>query len=320
MERRIIQSLRKHHKFIVSMHVNPDPDAVAAALALTLFLRAQGKKVRMVNQDDCPSWLNFVPRISLYEKFDEVKHGAFAAEVLVVLDCGDLKRLGSVARLIRPGVQVINIDHHCTNENFGDLNLVEEQYSSTSEILFRLLKKAKCHFTKDIAMLLYLGILTDTGSFGFDCTSSHTHTVVAELLKFKFSVSDMYGQAYETLPRRDLKPFLALMNRLELFYGERVACLALTGRDLGSVSDEFDLKDKVFTFLRSVQGLEVIVILTEQGKEKTRLNFRSRGSFDVARLAGQFGGGGHKKASGGFLDQGLTKAKSKVLAAIGKAL
>lgn len=320
MEKHIVEALKKYKRFIVTMHVNPDPDALAAALALTLFLRSKGKQVRLVNQDKCPAWLGFVPRVSLYEQFDAKKHEAFPAQAIIVLDCGDLERIGCVAKLVKPGVKVVNIDHHFTNERFGDLNLVREKYSSTSEILYQMLKMAGCRFTKELAVLLYLGILTDTGSFGFDCTNSHTHEVVAQLLRFRFSVSEIFSKAYETLPRRDLKPFLALLNRLELYYDERVACLVLARKDIKTVSGDFDLKDKVFNFLRAVQGLEVIVILTEQESRRTRLNFRSRGSFDVASLAGRFGGGGHKKASGGFLDQGLAKSKAIVLAAIGKAL
>ncbi len=320
MEKNIVRALRKYKRFIVTMHINPDPDALAAALALTIYLRSKGKKVRLVNQDKCPAWLGFVPKVSLYEQFETRKHAAFQAQAVIVLDCGDLERIGNVSQLIKPGVKVVNIDHHFTNERFGDINLVRDRYSSTSEILYDLLRSAGCRFTKELAVLLYLGILTDTGSFGFDCTTTHTHEVVSRLLRFNFSVSDIFGKAYETLPKRDLKPFLALLNRLELHYDDRVACLVLTKKDIETISGDFDLKDKVFNFLRAVQGLEVIVILTEQEVKRTRLNFRSRGVFDVASLAGKFGGGGHKKASGGFLDKGLAKSKAIVLSAIGKAL
>ncbi|MBF0485757.1 MAG: bifunctional oligoribonuclease/PAP phosphatase NrnA [Candidatus Omnitrophica bacterium] len=321
MEDTMIKALKRYKKIAVTMHVNPDPDAVSAALVMALFLRAQGKKVRLLNESVCPKWLDFVPRISLYEQFDEKKHASFFPEALVVLDCGSLDRIGSVADLAsKKGVKIINIDHHVTNTRFGDYNLVKVQYSSTCEILFELLKQAKARLTKDIAILLYLGILTDTGSFGFDCTHAHTHEVIAELLRFQFSVSDLYRRVYETMPKHDLKPFLSLMNRLELFSDERVACLTLNKKEAACFSEDFDLKDKIFTFLRSVRGLEVIVILTEQDKKKTRLNFRSRGAFDVARLAEKFQGGGHKKASGGFIDENLTRAKARVLLAIEKEL
>ncbi|MBF0123223.1 MAG: bifunctional oligoribonuclease/PAP phosphatase NrnA [Candidatus Omnitrophica bacterium] len=318
MEKKIVGVLRKYKSFIVTMHTSPDPDALGAALAMTLFLKSIGKKVRLFNEDPCPSWLRFMPRINLYEQYTGKEK--FSADAVISLDCGDLERVGKVREVISRNTTIINIDHHVTNVHFGHYNHVQPKYSSTSEILYQILKKARCRFTKDMAILLYLGILTDTGSFGFDCTSSHTHEVIADLLKFNFSVSDLYRQVYETMPKEDLRPFLSIIHRLELHFNERVACLVMDEKDDEIFSGDFDLRDKVFGFLRSVKGLEVIVIITKKEKKRVRINFRSRNGFDVAKLAEKFGGGGHMKASGCFLDGSLSSAKARILREIGKGL
>jgi phosphoesterase RecJ-like protein len=318
MQRAVIRTIKRHQNFVVTMHVNPDPDALGSAMAMTLFLRSIGKKARLINESPCPEWLRAMPQTRLYETFDAKKK--LHPDVLIVMDSGDIRRIGNVAALTGRGVKIINIDHHVTNTRFGDQNLVDPCQSSTSEIMYDFLKTARVRMTRDIAVLLYLGILTDTGSFGFDCTSAHTHTVVAELLKFGLPVSDLFRQVHETMPVRDLKPFLALMNTMTLHHGERVACLMIPRQQALRFSADFDLKDKVFGFLRAVKGLEAIVILTEQEKKNTRLNFRSRGKVDVARFAEGFNGGGHKNASGGFLDMTLLRARSCVLARIGKVL
>lgn len=315
MERAVLNVFKNYKKFLISMHVNPDPDAIGSALALALYLKSIGKIVRVINETPCPEWLNFMPRIDLYETANSKKK--FIPEVVVILDCGEFERIGSVASFVMKETHVVNIDHHVTNTRFGQTNIVRDHYSSTSEILYELLKKARCVFTRDMATLLYLGVLTDTGSFGFDCTRSHTHAVIAELMRFDLPVSDLYRQVYETMPKTDLKPFLKLMSMLTLHDDERVACLTMTKKQMIKFSDKFDVKDKVFSFLRSVKGLEVIVIITEQGRNKSRLNFRSRGGFDVSLLASKFNGGGHKKASGGYLETGLFSAKKKILSAIG---
>lgn len=318
MERAILRLVKKHKAFLVTMHVNPDPDALGAALAMALFLRSSGKKVRVINDGPCPGWLRFMPQSRLYEVFDATMK--FDPDVVVVMDSGDIKRIGRVAQFIRPGVKVVNIDHHVTNNDFGDYNLVRTELSSTSENLYGLLKAAGARLTRDMATLLYLGILTDTGSFGFDCTSSHTHQVISELLKFKLPVSDLYRQVYETMPEKDLKIFLSLINTLSLHHGGQVACLTLTQRQAARFSDEFDLKDKIFTFLRAVKGIEVIMILTQQGAQKTRLNLRSRGVVDVAHFVLPFGGGGHKKASGGVVELSLPRSKALILEKFEKIL
>jgi phosphoesterase RecJ-like protein len=320
MERAIIRTIKANKTFVVTMHVNPDPDALGAALAMTLFLRSIGKKVHLVNDSACPSWLCFMPQSRLCKVFSAADVKKIKPDAVIVLDCGDIRRIGQVSQFIGPGVKIINIDHHVTNTLFGDQNLIQKKQSSTCEILYGFLKTARCKFTRDIAVLLYLGILTDTGSFGFDCTSAHTHEVIAALLKFDLPVGELYRQVYETMPKKDLKPFLVLMNTLTLHHDDQVACVTITQKQAEKFSVDFDLKDKVFGFLRAVKGLEVIMILTEQEKKKTRLNFRSRGKVDVAKFSSQFNGGGHRNASGGFLDMPLTRARVCVLNEMAKAL
>jgi phosphoesterase RecJ-like protein len=320
MQRSILRTIKAHTRFIVTMHVNPDPDALGSALAMTIFLRSLGKEVSLVNDSAYPSWLRFMPQSKLCRAFSASLVKALKPEVLIVLDCGDIRRIGQVAQWAGRGVKIINIDHHVTNTRFGDQNLIDIKSSSTSEILYGFLKTARCRLTRDMAVALYLGILTDTGSFGFDSTSAHTHEVIAELLKFDLPVGELYRQVYETMPKNDLKPFLSLMNTLTLHHDEKIACLTITQSQAKKFSDDFDLKDKVFGFLRAVKGIEVIMILAEQQKKKTRLNFRSRGKVDVARFASQFNGGGHRNASGGFLDMPLKRARACVLKEIVKAL
>ncbi|MEI6437598.1 MAG: bifunctional oligoribonuclease/PAP phosphatase NrnA [Candidatus Omnitrophota bacterium] len=318
MEKKIIEALRRSKRVLVTMHVHPDPDAMGAALAMTLFLRSLGKDVRLYNEDDCPNWLTFMPRAALCRKVSGKER--FLPDTAVILDSGDLERVGKAASLIKAGTTVINIDHHRTNLGFGHLNLLRKNDSSTSEILYRLLKRAGCVLTKDIAILLYLGILTDTGSFGFDSTTSRTHEVIADLLTFNIPVADLYRKVYETMPKEDLKAFLSTINRLELVCENRAACLVMTKKDVGSFSGGFDIRDKIFGFLRAVKGLDVIVIMTEAEQGRVRINLRSRGAVDVARLAGKFNGGGHKNASGCYVDGTIAQARLRILSAIREAL
>ncbi len=318
VEKKILEALSGSRKVLVTMHVRPDPDALGAALALVLYLKSLGKNVRLYNEDACPRWLEFLPRAALCRKVSGRER--FVPDTAVVLDCGDLDRVGKVRGLIGEKTCVINIDHHVTNEGFGRLNLVKKQFSSTSEILYDLLRSAGCVFTREIAVLLYVGILTDTGSFGFDSTTSHTHEVIAALLPFGISVAALDRQVYETMPREDLMLFLSTMNRLKFSCGGRVACLGMTRKAVAAFSDGFDVRDKIFGFLRAVKGLEVIVILTASDHGRVRVNLRSRGQVDVARLAGRFNGGGHRNASGCYIDGTMAQAKTRILAAVTKEL
>ncbi len=314
----IIQAFRKHKKFLVTTHVNPDADAAASALAVAFVLRSLGKTVTVVNQDVIPGWLQFLPKASTFKKAGILKNVHYDAAIF--LDCGDLARVGSVSTLLKDGKPLINIDHHKTNDRFGDLNLVLPGSSSTAEVLYGLFQKMNVRWSKELATLIYAGIMTDTGSFRYDCTSPETHRIAGELMAFGISPSDLYTRIYDVIPLKDLKLFLEVANSVEFLNNGKIACIELHKNVLRKFSDGFDVRDKIFGLLRSTKGVEVIAIFNEISVRQTRVNFRSKGSFDVAQLALKFNGGGHAKASGCTVDFSMQETRKKILREIIKGI
>lgn len=315
---KILETIAQHKTFLISVHVHPDPDALCAQLALYLYLKSQGKRVVMINETKLADRFLFLPGAKNIKKARHKLKVSY--DVAIVVDCGDMNRIGMVNEFIEPGKVVINIDHHITNKGFGDLNLVDSNASSASEIIYHLLNKAKFSMTRSIAMLLYVGMMTDTGSFRYDNTSAHTHRIVSELLQFKFSVNKLYQRLYETIPYNEVKCFTEIINNFELFCGGRVVCMELHRKVLKKFSEDFDLRDKIFRYLRAIKGVEVIVIVTENSKDWTRVNLRSQDKVDVARLASHFNGGGHKNASGCGIKADFKTAKKEILRQIKKVL
>ena len=163
--------------------------------------------------------------------------------------------------------------------------------------------------------------MTDTGSFRYDSTSAYTHYVASELMRFDFSVSELYRKLYEHVPFDDLKMFTKVITGFEKLYDGRVVCVEMRKKIVEKFSPEFDVRDKIFTFLRALKGVEVIIILTEQDRNTTRVNFRSQGNgVNVAELAYFFNGGGHRKASGCMIHDNLKQAKAKILFQLEKKL
>ena len=314
----VLKAIDRHQKFLVTTHHNPDADAVSSALAMALFLKSLGKKVSVLNEDACPEWLEFLPGTSMFKKVGDIKKVDYDAAI--VLDCGDLGRVGGVKKFIQDNKPLINIDHHVTNDKFGSVNVVETKASSTCEMIFDLLKQAKHPLNKNLAVLLYAGIMTDTGSFRYENTSAHSHAVVEELMAFKISAADMYARLYVGIPVGDMKLFTDVIHKAQLVDDNKVYCVSLPKKVTERFSKRFDLKEKLFTFLRSMEGVEVVVILTEVSSKEVRVNLRSQKDFDVARLALQFNGGGHKKASGCKIYEPLKQAQKTILSAIAKAL
>ena len=314
----IIQTIKKNKKFLISTHVSPDPDALCSELALAIYLKSLGKKVTIINHEAVSPRLHFLPGARSIKPYKDKKRNDY--DVAIVVDCGDLNRIGKVRGLIRKERILINIDHHITNDFFGDLNLVRPAASSAAEVLYELLLKAGCVFTKNLALHLYIGIMTDTGSFRYENTTARTHTIVAQLLKFKISAPAVHRKLYEIIPFNDLKEFTKIVNSFDMFFAGKVICVQLRKRALLRFSGEFDLRDAIFKFLRSIESVEVFVILTEVEKNKTRVNLRSTNLFDVAKLANYFKGGGHRRASGCLVSKNIPAAQKDVLREIRKAL
>ncbi len=316
--RDILRLIDRQQRFIITTHHNPDADAIAAALSMAIFLKAKGKTVRVLNEDPVPHWLSFLPRANLFEQASAVTKINYDAAIVV--DCGDFNRVGGVRQLLDPKKPVVNIDHHITNSRFGDLNWVTAEVSSTCEIIFDLLAAARFRINKALAVLLYAGIMTDTGSFRYENTTSRTHAIAAALMTYGIGAQDLHDRLYVGIPVSDMQHFIDVIHRAKLYLNNRVYCVSLTRAAAVAFSKSFDLKDKLFIFLRGIKGIEVAVILTELSAKEVRVNFRSQSDFDVAKLALGFHGGGHTKAAGGKFFGPIAEAERKILAAIRKQL
>lgn len=314
----INELIRKNESFLVVTHVNPDPDGICSQLAFAQYLKSKGKSVALLGNEQVPNRFNFLPGVKQVKVYKEGMKKEI--DVAIVLDCGEPNRIGKVRNLIKDGVKVVNIDHHITNSYFGDVNIVEAKASSTSEIVFEYFKKVNFELNKNIAVWLYAGIMTDTGSFRYENTTGRTHAIAAELMEFKFSVTELYRHLYEMVPIGDLQAFTQVVTRFDALFSGKVVCVELRKKVLSKFSDSFDLRDTIFKFLRAIKGVEVYVILTEVGRNKTRINLRSSRSFDVARLANHFDGGGHKRASGCAIDASIQDAREKIIRQIKKVL
>ncbi len=315
---KIINQIKENQTFLLSTHVNPDPDALCSEMALCFALQNLGKKVIVINEEAVPQRFEFFSGVKQVKSFENVKFCSY--DVAIILDCGDLNRIGKVGKLLKKDKLIINIDHHITNDKFGDYNLVVPDASSTGEVLFSFFKKAKMPLTDKIALHLYAGILTDTGSFRYENTTSLTHKIVSELRSFNFSATDLYRQLYELMEAKDLKMYADIIRRFESLCHGKVLCLNLSKNTLSRFSDNFDLRDTIFKFLRSIKGMEVALIFTEDTSNNTRINLRSAGKVNVAKLSSLFDGGGHHNASGCAINKDIKQARQLMLREVKKVL
>ncbi|MFH1888610.1 MAG: bifunctional oligoribonuclease/PAP phosphatase NrnA [Candidatus Omnitrophota bacterium] len=315
--KKIVASLRENKSFLVTTHTNTEGDALGSELAFYGILKKLGKKATVVNEDVLPYSYEFLPNADKIIKYkDNLKEIKF--DCFVTLDCSDLGRTGEVYRLNAEKRPTINIDHHISNTRFGDVNWVEPHASSCSEMVYKLHKALSLPIDRDTAILLYTGILTDTGSFRYTNTTSFTHKAVSELLKFNLDIPRIYKSVYENIPFQDMKLLARILPAVRREANGKVIWFQIKHNMLRNKRLSFDLSEHILTFGRAIKGAEVVVLFKENlgVRNEIRINLRSQGKADVNKIARFFGGGGHKTASGATIHGKIDDIRKRVLAKI----
>jgi phosphoesterase RecJ-like protein len=312
--KKLVASIKRNKYFLITTHTNPEGDALGSELAFYRLLKMMGKRALIVNDDKLPCAYNFLPGINKIKKF-KTKHGAIKFDCFIILDCSDLRRCGETYKINIYNKPIINIDHHISNERFGDINWVEPYASSTSEMIYKIYKKLRIPLDRKAALSLYVGIITDTGSFRYSNTAALTHKIAAELIKFKLDVPRIYKNIYENIPFPDMKLLNKILSNVKRQFHGKIAWFQIEQSLLKDRIIAIDLTEHILSFARAIKDVEVAVLFKEnfRGKRQVRVNLRSQGKIDVNRIARFFGGGGHKTASGCTVEGRIEDVTRKVL-------
>lgn len=308
----VIEAIRRHKRFLVTAHVNPEGDSLCSQLAMKELLHILGKTAFIVNHDKVPEHYKFLPKAGEISA-DTAKKPDFDA--VIVLDCPTIKRIGGVKDMIPKGKPVINIDHHISSEKFGDVNWVDANASSTGEMVYRLYKEMDIPLTREVALCLYIAILTDTGNFNYDNTSRLTHEIAGELLGYGLDPAMVSENVYERRSIEDIRFLGLVLSTLKVNLAGDVAYLEMTRKMVEETGADMSKSDGFINYARSIGGVKIAIIFKEDMRDPNKINvsFRSKGDVDVNGIAAYFGGGGHTKASGCALTGSLAEVEKRVL-------
>lgn len=317
----IASHLRRGRRFLVASHVRPDGDAVGGTLALALMLRARGKTVTAWNDDGLPARYSFLRGGHLLARTPAETAAPREFDVVLALDTANFKRLGRVGDLFRAPV-LINIDHHESNERFGDLVWVRPDDAATCQMLFELFCAEQFPITPAVADALFVGIQTDTGSFRYSNASAAVFRAAAELIERGVHVGELGRLVYDTQPAARLRLLKRVLDGLKLTARNRVAYFWLTEnmyRQSGAARE--DTEDLIH-YARSVDSVVVAALFEEiPGQGKIRISLRSKSpKINVSAIAAKFGGGGHAAAAGAMPEGNPKEIQRAVLAEIRRAL
>lgn len=294
----LLRLFQRYQHFALSTHINPDGDAIGSELSLYRFLTKLGKSVKMFNTDRVPPNYRFLPFWESIESRDAV--GKYRPEVLIVLDASTLARIGRrLSQTLRPTQALVNIDHHATAEAFGDINLIIPTASSTSEIVYHLIKHHQTPISESTALCLYTGLMFDTGCFRHSNTTAETHRIAAELIeRGRFSPDEVYRHVYEQVPVAKLHLLREVLGTLQITDDGKIASVYATQAMFRKTGTTADAVEGVVTQIQTIAGIEVALCVSEMTDRSTKVSLRSQGCVDVSRLAAEFDGGGHARAAG----------------------
>ena len=289
---RIVHEIHARRRFVISSHARPDGDSIGSQLAMAFALRALGKEVEIINSDRASGPLLTFPGVADITIADTAT-GEFDAAI--IMECGDLARTG-VAGLDR--YFVVNIDHHPGNGGYGQINWFDPSAAACGEMVFDLVGALRVPLSLEIATHIYLAILTDTGSFHYSSISPRTFDICRQCMEAGIDPPAVARAIFDSSNLGRLKIFGAVLNGMELDATGRLATLWIDRTLAAECGGTYDDTDGLNNLPLTVKELQATVFFKEQAPGDWRVSMRSKGDVDINAVAREYGGGGHKNASG----------------------
>lgn len=314
---RAAQYLKAHDDFLVTTHVNADGDAISSALAVQYILKSFNKKSVIIINEPPQEKYEFLYGLGEIKIIDAMPSKQY--KNVVTVDVPNISRTAAVKELIAYDAFIINIDHHGDNTAFGSINIYSNA-SSTAEHVYRLIKALDIPITRDLAEMIYTGIIFDTGMFRFSNTTEHAFAISAELRGVGARIDMVAEKVFFTKDECTMKLFAHVLNSLEMHNDGKVGFISVTDAEIKKFCENAPDMDDYINNLMLTKGIEVGAFIIESEKDFYRVSLRSKNEFNVQQVASAFSGGGHRKASGCKLKGSLEEVKGRLLAQISKYL
>ncbi len=311
----LLRALTGAREVLLLGHVHPDADVLGTLLGLGLALEGRGARVTFAGPHPVPRFLDFLPGAERWQVWREAPR---SWPVVVLTDCpNDQRTEGLLAGSRAPDGLVLNVDHHPDNRLYGTLNWIDAGAAATGEMVFDLLQTLGWPITPGIALDLFTAVHTDTGSFRYSNTTARTFSTAAALLALGADPALVSDRLYQRRPKDALLTLGEVLRRVEVSPDGQVAWLALPR---GIASEEFFAAEDLVAYPRSIEGVEVALVLREDTAGVVKASLRGKGRVPVNAIAQGFGGGGHANAAGCSIRGSLAEATDALLAAVGRAL
>ena len=314
---RIAKSLKGIESVAVTTHINADGDGCGSEAALARILMSRGMNVSIVNPTPWPETYDFLLGEDVTDASSLGAAGIRKADLLVVLDISDVKRLGGLADAVRKlRKPKLVIDHHIPSDEPPSTEILSDTSAcATGELIYDVAVTLGAEITPEIAVSLYVAMLTDTGGFRFSNTSARCLAVAGQLLAAGVEPEEMYRRLYASHPIGRLHLLRDALATLEVDPAYGISWISVAA----GAAEEYGLRSEDLDGLaehpRSVGGTKLAIFFRDLGHGKIKVSFRSTGEVDVNAFARQFGGGGHARASGALIPGPIEEVRHSVITA-----
>lgn len=310
--RQTIRFLTEHDDFLVVSHIQPDGDAVSSTLAVGWLLSCLGKNYVMVNEGPIPRRMSYLWHSEQIKDLSATPLEQKYSHVIAV-DCADYARIGKVRECFAENAQILNIDHHPTNDGFGAVNLIVSNAAATVEILFDLIGYLELEITQEFATAIYTGLLTDTGGFRYSSTTPKVMATASKLLEYGVDGPGLSELLLEQMTLPQLRLLTQALNRLVITEDGKISWVTIDDDDMKATGAIHEDLEGIVNYPRNIQGVEVGLLFKVINENAVKASMRSNGNVDVASIAQSFGGGGHVRAAGARIEGTLEDVVSRVV-------
>lgn len=310
----ILKEIKDAEKIVILTHESPDGDAIGSSLAFKLMLEELGKSADVIIPE-YSRLFNFLPAIDQVKEKSDIKNYDLAISV----DCTGVKRLAG-KEYFENAKRTIVIDHHGSNNMFGDLNYVNPVSPACCEILAGMFEYFQIDITKEIGTCIMTGIITDTGGFRHSGINPETFEFTAELIRKGVNIPDIYKRTLRTVTKANFLLTKKVMDRMEILEDGKVTFTYITLQDEEEVGAEPGDHEGLVEIGRDIEGVEVSIFIREKEENLYKISLRSGNMVNVSDVCLMFGGGGHLRAAGANVQGNVEQVKEKVLKEVKKAL
>lgn len=313
----IVRALSTAESALLCMHIGPDGDTLGSTLALGMALERMGKRVRLACADPVPALYAFLPGTESIMPPDALAGERF--DLAVAVDVSDASRLGAVRPLFEAAPVRAVIDHHPTNDRFGNVNWIEPAAAATGVLALASIRELGVSLSADMADCLYVALATDTGNFSFGNTDGAVLRAAAELVEAGARPDRLTERVYRTRSRQGVELMGRALSTLRLFAEGRAAIMTLSAQDFAETGACDSMTEGIVNYAVEIVDVQIAALARERGSE-IKCSLRAREPRDVAALAKSFGGGGHALAAGCSLPLPMGEALERLESAISEAV